>query len=244
MLRWAWRVSGVLHDVAGSWRVLGRGGGELAGGGVLRAVSGWRGGRLRLGPACHVEGAWRVGGVLACVGVGVVLGLACRVEAAWRVGGVLACRVGSARWVGRWWGGGAGWRWFACMNGLQSPGSCAVLGRRGGFGGGGVARQDGGGSHAQMGCNLQGLVLCWGGEVGWRWWGVGAGWRWLACTNGGFACHVGAAGWWWWRVVSHVGAACWGRDEWKRLACTRGRQWPAMLKVSCGDGPRGITAWW
>ncbi|KAH9161059.1 hypothetical protein EDB89DRAFT_1914121 [Lactarius sanguifluus] len=76
------------------------------GGGVLCTMLGWRGGR------------WR-------------LGLACCVEAAWRVGGVLACHVGSVRWVG----------------------------------GGGVAGQDGGGSRARMGCNLQGLVLCWGGEV-------------------------------------------------------------------------------
>ncbi|KAH9177655.1 hypothetical protein EDB89DRAFT_1902272 [Lactarius sanguifluus] len=164
-----WRVGGggVLGrgGSAGSWRVLGQGGGESVGGGVLRAVSGWRG------------GWWR-------------LGLVCRIEAAWRVGGVLACRVGSARLVG----------------------------------GGRVAGQDGGGSRARMGCNLQGLAPCWGGEVGWRWWGVGAGWRWLACTNGGFACRVGAAGWRWRHVVSHVGAACRGGDEWKRLACTRGRQ--------------------
>ncbi|KAH9173870.1 hypothetical protein EDB89DRAFT_1905030 [Lactarius sanguifluus] len=195
---------------AGSWHVLGRGGGELVGGGVLRAVLGWRGGRWRLGLACHVEAAWRVGGVLACR-VGSVRMEVVRVHEWAAISRVLR-RVGAARWVG----------------------------------GGGVAGQDGGGSHAQMGCNLQakGLAPCWGGEVGWRWWGVGAGWRWLACTNGGFACHVGAAGWWWWRVASHVGAACWGRDEWKRLACTRGRQWPATLKVSCGDGPRGITAWW
>ncbi|KAH9174842.1 hypothetical protein EDB89DRAFT_1904394 [Lactarius sanguifluus] len=110
---------------AGSWRVLGRGGGESVGGGVLRAVLGWRGGR------------WR-------------LGLACCVEVAWWVGGVLACRVGLARWVG----------------------------------GGGVAGQDGGGSRARMGCNLQGLALCWGGEVGWQWRGGGAGWGWLTCTNG------------------------------------------------------------
>ncbi|KAH9165599.1 hypothetical protein EDB89DRAFT_1911244 [Lactarius sanguifluus] len=95
-----WRVGGggVLGrgGSAGSWRVLGQGGGESVGGGVLRTVSGWRG------------GWWR-------------LGLVCRIEAAWRVGGVLACRVGSARWVG----------------------------------GGGVAGQDGGGSRARMGCNLQ-----------------------------------------------------------------------------------------
>ncbi|KAH8976671.1 hypothetical protein EDB86DRAFT_2839570 [Lactarius hatsudake] len=59
-------------------------------------------------------------------------------------------------------------------------------------------------------------------------------------------------------IVSHVGAACWGGDEWRWLrwlACTRGRQWPAALKTSLssatssilrsrGDGPRGITAWW
>ncbi|KAH9159743.1 hypothetical protein EDB89DRAFT_1915664 [Lactarius sanguifluus] len=166
---------------AGSWHVLGRGGGESVGGGVLRAVLGWRGGR------------WR-------------LGLACRVEAAWRVGGVLACRVGSARWVG----------------------------------GGGVAGQDGGGSRARMGCNLQGLAPCWGGEVlrrvgAVRWVGGGGV---LEQDGGGSRARMavlramlGAAGWWWWRVASHVGAACWGRDEWKRLACTRGRQWPATLKV-------------
>ncbi|KAH8995879.1 hypothetical protein EDB86DRAFT_2829394 [Lactarius hatsudake] len=59
--------------------------GSVVGGGVLCAMSGWRGGRWRLGLACHFE-------------------------AAWRVGGVLACHVGSVRWVG---GGGAGWRWFA-----------------------------------------------------------------------------------------------------------------------------------
>ncbi|KAH9162432.1 hypothetical protein EDB89DRAFT_1913263 [Lactarius sanguifluus] len=130
MLRWhgglagsctMWRGLGVCWvgvagrgGSAGSWRVLGRGGGESVGGGVLRAVLGWRGGRWRLGLACHIE-------------------------AAWRVGGVLVCHVGLARWVG----------------------------------GGGVAGQDGGGSHARMGCNLQakGLVPCWGGEVGWRWWG-------------------------------------------------------------------------
>ncbi|KAH9175692.1 hypothetical protein EDB89DRAFT_1903800 [Lactarius sanguifluus] len=193
-----------------------------------------------------VVSRWVVGSCALCwdgVGVG----------GSWALRAALRRRGGS---VGSWHavlgrrGGLAvvGWRgrmevvrvheWAAISRVLRRVGAARWVG------GGGVARQDGGGSHAQMGCNLQGLVLCWGGEVGWRWWGVGAGWRWLACTNGGFACHVGAAGWWWWRVVSHVGAACWGRDEWKRLACTRGRQWPAMLKVSCGDGPRGITAWW
>ncbi|KAH8978163.1 hypothetical protein EDB86DRAFT_2837010 [Lactarius hatsudake] len=99
------------------------GGGESACGRVLRAVSGWRGGRWRLGLACCIEVAWRglvrrvevawqVGGVLRNVagscatwrGLGV-----CWVRVA-RVGRVLACHVGSARWVG---GGGAGWRWFA-----------------------------------------------------------------------------------------------------------------------------------
>ncbi|KAH9163688.1 hypothetical protein EDB89DRAFT_1912547 [Lactarius sanguifluus] len=68
-----------------SWCVLGWGGGESAGGGVLCAVSGWHGGRWWLGLVRHVE-------------------------VAWQVGRVLACHVGSARWVGS---GGAGWRGFA-----------------------------------------------------------------------------------------------------------------------------------
>ncbi|KAH9172868.1 hypothetical protein EDB89DRAFT_1905760 [Lactarius sanguifluus] len=208
-----WRGLGVCWvGVAVSWRVAGccapcRGGVGASRGWALRATLKGRGGSA---------GSWHVLGR----GGGGVAGR-------WGLG--MPCWVGEVGWW--WWGGGAGWRWFACTNGLQSPGSCAVLGRLRWVGGGGVAGQDGGGSHAQMGCNLQGLAPCWGGEVGWRWWGVGAGWRWLACTNGGFACHVGAAGWWWWRVASHVGAACWGRDEWKRLACTRGRQWPATLKL-------------
>ncbi|KAH9032374.1 hypothetical protein EDB83DRAFT_2319133 [Lactarius deliciosus] len=67
----AWWVGRVLRDMAGSWCVLGWGGG----GRVLCAVSGWRGGQ------------WR-------------LGLACCVKVAWRVSGVLVCHVGSARWVG------------------------------------------------------------------------------------------------------------------------------------------------
>ncbi|KAH9158892.1 hypothetical protein EDB89DRAFT_1917233 [Lactarius sanguifluus] len=85
----AWQ--GLAHRVEVTWRGLGvcwvgvvvsR---RVAGGRVLRAMSGWR------------EGRWR-------------LGLACHIEAAWRVGGVLACHVGLVRWVG---GGGAGWRGFA-----------------------------------------------------------------------------------------------------------------------------------
>ncbi|KAH9160156.1 hypothetical protein EDB89DRAFT_1915154 [Lactarius sanguifluus] len=192
---------------------------------ALRAMLRWRGGSAGsctmwwgLG-MCWVgvagrggsAGSWHVLG-RGGDGVGVGGGWALRAALRWRggSGGVLACRVGSARWV---------WRgrmevvrvheWAAISRVLRRVGAARWVG------GGGVAGQDGGGSHAQMGCNLQ-----------------------------GFACHVGAAGWWWWRVVSHVGAACWGRDEWKRLVCTRGRQWPATLKVSCGDGPRGITAWW
>ncbi|KAH9160584.1 hypothetical protein EDB89DRAFT_1914641, partial [Lactarius sanguifluus] len=102
----------------------------------------------------------------------------------WQLG--LACRIEAA-----WWVGGV----LACRVGSARW-----------VGGGGVAGQDGGGSRARMGCNLQGLALCWGGEVGWRWWGVGAGWRWLTCMNGGFACRVGAAGWRWQHVASHVGA--------------------------------------
>jgi hypothetical protein len=41
-----------------------------------------------------------------------------------------------------------------------------------------------------------------------------------------------AACWRWRRVASHVGAACWGGDKWKRLACTRGWQWPAAFRLS------------
>ncbi|KAH9026926.1 hypothetical protein EDB83DRAFT_2319697 [Lactarius deliciosus] len=106
----AWRVGGVLRNMAGSWHVLGWGGGswhvmgqgsgELTGGGVLRTVSGWHGGQ------------WR-------------LGLACCIEVAWRVSGVLACHVGSARWVG---GGGAGWWGFMFSRVLH-----AVLGQQGGL---------------------------------------------------------------------------------------------------------------
>ncbi|KAH9083944.1 hypothetical protein EDB83DRAFT_2309820 [Lactarius deliciosus] len=104
---------GLARRVEAAWWGLGvcwvglAGGGELAGGGVLRAVSGWRGGR------------WR-------------LGLVCRVEAAWRVGGVLACHVGLARWVG---GGRAGWRGFAFSRVLHAvlgwQGGLAVAGCRG-----------------------------------------------------------------------------------------------------------------
>ncbi|KAH9051611.1 hypothetical protein EDB83DRAFT_2316743 [Lactarius deliciosus] len=101
----AWWVSGVLRDMAGSWRVLGRGGGESgrsesAGGRVLRTMLGWRGGWWQLGLACHVEVAW------------------------W-VSGVLACHVGLARWVG---GGGAGWKGFVFSRVL-----CAMLGWQGGL---------------------------------------------------------------------------------------------------------------
>ncbi|KAH9168879.1 hypothetical protein EDB89DRAFT_1909081 [Lactarius sanguifluus] len=255
--------------LAGSWRVLGRGGGESVGGGVLRAVLGWRGGR------------WR-------------LGLACCVEAAWRVGGVLACRVGSVRWVGGGGvagqdGGGSRARMGCNLQGEREakrrktkekliliirPKVLCCVGAARWVGGGGVAGQDGGGSRARMGCNLQGLVLCWGGEVGWRWRGGGAGWggshEWAAISR--VLRRVGVARWVGSGGVSEQdgggsraqmavlravlgrrvgggsmlqamsGRRCWGRDEWKRLACTRGRQWPATLKP--WDGPCGITAWW
>ncbi|KAH9051325.1 hypothetical protein EDB83DRAFT_2553111 [Lactarius deliciosus] len=63
------------------------------------------------------------------------LGLACHIEVAWRVGGVLRVMlrrhggsVGSWRAVlgWQWQRGRAGWRWHTCTNGLQSPGSCML----------------------------------------------------------------------------------------------------------------------
>ncbi|KAH9021130.1 hypothetical protein EDB83DRAFT_2320543 [Lactarius deliciosus] len=152
------------RDVAASWCVLGRGGGESAGGGVLRAVSGWRGGWWRLGLACCIETVWWV---LACrvglarwAGGGGVLG---------QDGGLAQC-VGAARWVGsgRVSGQDGG--------GLHARMACNVQGlaRRVGVarwvGGGGMSGQDGGGSRVQMACNVQGFVCC----VGVVWW-VGSG---------------------------------------------------------------------
>ncbi|KAH8995880.1 hypothetical protein EDB86DRAFT_2829395 [Lactarius hatsudake] len=85
---------GLACRVAGRQGLMRRGGVlvESAGGRVLRAVLGWRGGQWQLGLMCHIE-------------------------AVWQVGGVLACHVGSARWVG---GGGAGWRWFAFSRVLRA----------------------------------------------------------------------------------------------------------------------------
>ncbi|KAH8979430.1 hypothetical protein EDB86DRAFT_2835944 [Lactarius hatsudake] len=67
--------------------------GSVAGGGVLCAVSGWRGGQWQLGLVCHVEVVWQVGGVLACH-VGSV-----RIEVVRVLQGLAHC-VGAARWVG------------------------------------------------------------------------------------------------------------------------------------------------
>ncbi|KAH9055094.1 hypothetical protein EDB83DRAFT_2316232 [Lactarius deliciosus] len=78
------------------------------------------------------------GRVLACVGVGVVDGVGAgggwALHAALRQhGGLmgscwwglgLPCWVSEVGW--QWQSGRAGWRWFACMNGLQSPGSCVL----------------------------------------------------------------------------------------------------------------------
>ncbi|KAH9068307.1 hypothetical protein EDB83DRAFT_2314494 [Lactarius deliciosus] len=176
------------------------------------------------GLACCIEAAWQ--------------SLACRVEAVWGVGRVLCDVAGSWRvlgWGGRWRGGwwrlglvccveAAWWGLVRCVEAMWwGLGMCWVRVAWGGrmegvrvlqglvhrvgaarwVGSGRVSGQDGGGSCALMVCNVQ-----------------------------GFACRVGGVGWWWRRVASHVGAACWGGDEWKRLACMRGQQWPAMLKVS------------
>ncbi|KAH9002874.1 hypothetical protein EDB86DRAFT_2826718 [Lactarius hatsudake] len=186
-------------------------------------MSGWRGGRWRLGLACHVEVAWRVSGVLH-----VVLrqhgGLA-----------VAGCCV-------PYWGGVvAGW-WLGCCVPCWGSGgmvSRVMSGRRAG----GRLEMTHMLEAAAISCNVQAMVLQ--AVLGRRW--------------GGVASHVGAACWG--RAVvddlrargggnslqrsgrgiaSHVGAACWGGDEWRWLrwlACTRGRQWPAVLK------PWGWSAW-
>ncbi|KAH9172459.1 hypothetical protein EDB89DRAFT_1906139 [Lactarius sanguifluus] len=132
--------------LAGSWRVLGRGGGESVGGGVLRAVLGWRGGRWRLGLACCVEAAWRVGGVLACR-VGSVRMEVVRVHEWAAISRVLCC-VGAARWVGgggvAGQDGGGSHEWAAISRVLRRVGVARWVGS------GGVSEQDGGGSRAQM----------------------------------------------------------------------------------------------
>ncbi|KAH9001972.1 hypothetical protein EDB86DRAFT_2827433 [Lactarius hatsudake] len=95
-------VSRVLRDVAGSWRVLGWGGGELACGRVLRAVLGWCWGRWWVAGCCTLcwdgvgaGGSWALRATLR--------------QRGWRWWGRmevvhvlqgLAHRVGAARWVG------------------------------------------------------------------------------------------------------------------------------------------------
>ncbi|KAH9000525.1 hypothetical protein EDB86DRAFT_2827850 [Lactarius hatsudake] len=196
--------------VGGGWRGVacrvGVAWGLVAGGGVLRAVSGWHGGRWRLGLVCHVEAAWRVGGVLR-----IVLRQHGRLA-------VVGCCV-------PYWGGVVLWYCEPCWGG-----------------GGGVSRVMSG-------------------------WCAGAGWLEMTCMlkAAAIACNVQgerekkkkkhisnafgpkpssslatfsilrSRG-----IASHVGAACWGGDEWRwlrLLACTRGRQWPAALK------PWGWSMW-
>ncbi|KAH9166056.1 hypothetical protein EDB89DRAFT_1910910 [Lactarius sanguifluus] len=72
---------------------------ESAGGRVLHAMSGWRGGQQWRGIVCHVGVVW------------------------WWVGsGGLACHVGVAWWVGGGGMLGQGQKWLTCTNGLQCPG--------------------------------------------------------------------------------------------------------------------------
>ncbi|KAH8990950.1 hypothetical protein EDB83DRAFT_2325460 [Lactarius deliciosus] len=160
------------------------------------------------------------------------LDLACCVEAAWRVGGVGGSGVLRAV-LGR-----RGGRGVACYVGV----AVAVVGCRepcrGGMLAWGRVKLTRVLEAVVMACNVQGErekkkkkkeahILC-------------------IWTEAKLVGHV-----------LHVGAACWGGDEWRWprwLACTRGRQWPAMLKASSssamssilrsGDGPCGITAWW
>ncbi|KAH9080261.1 hypothetical protein EDB83DRAFT_2608550 [Lactarius deliciosus] len=222
------------YNMVVSWRVLGWGGGELAGGGVLRAVSGWRGGQW-----------W--------------LGLACRIETVWQV---LVCRVGSVRWAGSGSvsgqdGGGSCARMACNVQGLvQRVGAARWVGC------GRVSGQDGGGLHAQMACNVQGLVrrvgaVRWVGGGGMSGQDGGGLCARMACNMQGFACCVGVAQWVGGGSVlqamsgRRVGAGTNGSGSHAR---PQGQQWPATLKASsssatssilhgCGDGLRGITVW-
>ncbi|KAH8995048.1 hypothetical protein EDB86DRAFT_2829610 [Lactarius hatsudake] len=243
MLRWrggsagscaTWRSLGVCWvgvaggvGVGGGWQGVARrvrvAWGLVAGGGVLRAVSGWRGGWWRLGLACHVEAAWRVGGVLR-----VMLrqhgGLA-----------VAGCCV-------PYWGGVVvGW-WSGCCVPCWGGGgvvSRVMSGRRAG----GRLEMTRMLEAAAISCNVQAVVLRavlgrrWGGvasHVGAACWG-GAVVDDSRARGGGNSLQRSGRG-----IASHVGAACWGGDKWRWLrwlACTRGRQWPAALK------PWGWSAW-
>ncbi|KAH8976667.1 hypothetical protein EDB86DRAFT_2839612, partial [Lactarius hatsudake] len=186
--------------MAESWRVLGRGGGGVAG---------------RRGIARRVEAAWRVGGsrmlraVLGWRGGGLVVGVLCAVLGRrWR--GV-ASHVGAACWgaIGDDSHARGGSNILQCSGPAcprpRSP-SCvavvlrAVLGRRWG----GVASHVG--------------AACWGGAVVDDSRAQGGG-NSLQCSGRGIASHVGAACW---------GGDEWRWLRW--LACTRGWQWPAALK--------------
>ncbi|KAH9009975.1 hypothetical protein EDB83DRAFT_2322586 [Lactarius deliciosus] len=146
-------------------------------------MSGWRGGWWRLGLACRIVVVWR--------------GLARCVEVMWQGLGMCWVRVAD--------GVGAGGSWALCAALRWRGGSAgswrAMLGRRGlacrvgvarWVGSGRVSGQDGGGSRAQMACNIQGFACCVGGQVG----GGSvlrtmSGWRVGAGTNGSGSCAQG-----------------------------------------------------
>ncbi|KAH9161060.1 hypothetical protein EDB89DRAFT_1914122 [Lactarius sanguifluus] len=99
------------------------------------------------GLACHVEGAWRVGGVLACVGSGWRWAWCAALR--WRGGSVGSWRAVLGRRGGL---AVAGWRgrmevarvheWAAISRVLHHVGAARWVG------GGGVSEQDGGGLRA------------------------------------------------------------------------------------------------
>ncbi|KAH8979456.1 hypothetical protein EDB86DRAFT_2835892 [Lactarius hatsudake] len=178
-------------------------------------MSGWRGGRWWVAGCCApcrggvgVSGGWQ--------------GVARRVGVAWGSvagGGVLHAVSG---WRGGRWRLGLVCRvevvWWVGGSGMLR----AVLGWRGG--------------------GLVVGVLC--AVLGWWWRGVashvgavcwGAIGDDLHAQGGGNILQRSGRG-----IASHVGAACWGGDEWRWLmwlTCTRGRQWPAVLK------PWGWSVW-
>ncbi|KAH8977289.1 hypothetical protein EDB86DRAFT_2838055 [Lactarius hatsudake] len=110
-----WRVDRVLRDVAGSWRVLGQGGGGVAGRQGLGMpcwvgeVGWWWQGRMEVVHFLQAKGLVRRVGVVRWVGDGRVLGQdggGLRAQMACNVQGFV-CRVGVARRVGG--GGVLGW---------------------------------------------------------------------------------------------------------------------------------------
>ncbi|KAH8984664.1 hypothetical protein EDB86DRAFT_2833447 [Lactarius hatsudake] len=212
---------GVARCIGAMWQVGGGGswcGSDLVCGRVLHTVSGWRGGWQGL--ACCVEVAWQ--GLGMCwVGV---------------AGSRVLCQDGM--------GVGGGWALRAMLRrcGGLAGSWHAVLGQQGGLV---VAGQDGGGSCAQMACNLQGLA-CHVGAVRW----VGGGGV-LGQDGGGshaqmacnlqaedLACRVGAVRW----VGSGKVSGQDGGGSCARMACNM-QGFACHIGVAWQVGSDGMLGW-